>query len=390
MILWEPKLDEAAAAWKATAANSAETFFGPSASQNDLNQEYSHTNVEELVKSGLAAMFVPKKYGGRGASLTATIAAIEEVSACCASTAAIMGVYQLGAFPILLAGSESQKHHYLGELAEGRATSFALSERGAGSDAAGIETTATEENNGWRIRGEKYWIGNGGVSKYYVVFAKHLEGQGISAFLVEGHQPGVAVTEVVDKMGLRATQTSNLELDVWVPPDALIGERGKGLRLASQTLNVGRLTVSAQATGLARTAYFEASRRAVERNAFGKPLINHQGTGFKLADAATQLSAARLMLYEAAAAYDRGDSIEALAAMTKLFASEVSHDVVDSAVQIWGGQGYCWPTPVERLYRDQRIIEIYEGSSEIQRMVLTRMINRQTIQHLSTIAVDKA
>lgn len=386
MILWEPRLDAAASRWKAVAAQSAAEVFGPVAARHDQAQTYAHGNVDELVRTGLAAMFVPQVYGGQGASLTATVAAIEEVAAQCASTAAIMGVYQLGAFPLLLAGTEEHKHRYLAELAAGRATSFALSERVAGSDAAALQTVAEEENGGWRLRGEKYWIGNGGISRYYVVFAKHLQDQRVSAFLVDGGQEGVEVSEVVDKMGLRATQTSNLRLDVWLPAASLIGERGAGLTLASKTLNVGRLTVSAQATGLARRAYFEASARAVQRSAFGKPLIDHQGIGFKLADAATQLSAARLMLYEAAAAYDAGQPIETLAAMTKLFASEASHGIVDTAVQVWGGQGYCWPNPVERLYRDQRIIEIYEGSSEIQRMVLARRIAKQTTQHLSTSA----
>lgn len=388
MIVWEPTLDTEARAWQAIAETSGANVFGPAASLHDAQQTYPHGHVDELARTGLAAMFVPAEYGGRGASLSATIAAIEAVSGHCASTAAIMGVYQLGAFPILLAGTEAQKQHHLRELAVGNATSFALSERAAGSDAGGIQTTATQEGDGWRLRGEKYWIGNGGISKYYVVFAK-IDGQagrGITPFIVESTQPGVAVTEVVDKMGLRATQTSNLVLDTWVPESAMVGMPGKGLRLASQTLNVGRLTVSAQATGLALAAYRAACSHAVQRVAFGQPIIDFQGTGFKLADLATELSAARLMLYTAAAAYDRGEPIEQLAAMTKLFASEMSHRAVDRAMQIFGGLGYCKPNIVERLYRDQRIIEIYEGSSEIQRLMLTRMISAHTTQALATLS----
>lgn len=385
MIVWEPELDQSEKEWVAVAKHSSQSHFGPAAAHHDQTQTYPHAHVDELARTGLSAMFVPKAYGGGGASLKATIAAIEAIATHCASTAAIMGVYQLGAFPILLAGTEAQKSRYLAELAAGRATSFALSERGAGSDASSLRTTATPEGGGWRLRGEKYWIGNGGVSHYYIVFAR-LEGQttgGITPFIVEAGQPGVAVTEVVDKMGLRATQTSNLVLDTWVPESAVVGPLGKGLRLASQTLNVGRLTVSAQATGIALTGYREACAHSVERVAFGSPIIDFQGTGFKLADAATQLSASRMMLYVAAEAYDRREPIEQLAAMTKLLCSEVSHQVVDQAVQIWGALGYCKPNVVERLYRDQRIIEIYEGSSEIQRMMLTRMIKKSTEAHLS-------
>jgi alkylation response protein AidB-like acyl-CoA dehydrogenase len=386
MIVWEPKLNAEAEGWRAIADVNGAEVFGPAASHYDQEQIYPHSHVQELVRTRLAAMFVPSEYGGRGASLTATIAAIETISSYCASTAAIMGVYQLGAFPILLAGTEEQKQTYLQALAEGHATSFALSERAAGSDASGIQTTATPEGDGWRLRGEKYWIGNGGISRYYVVFAK-IDGQagrGITPFIVDSLEPGVVVTEVVDKMGLRATQTSNLVLDTWVPASAMVGAPGKGMRLASQTLNVGRLTVSAQATGLALTAYREACSYAVQRVAFGQPIVDFQGTGFKLADIATELSAARLMLYTAAAAYDNDEPIEQLAAMTKLYASEMSHRTVDRAVQVLGGRGYCKPSPVERLYRDQRIIEIYEGSSEIQRLMLTRMISAQTTHVLST------
>jgi alkylation response protein AidB-like acyl-CoA dehydrogenase len=195
--------------------------------------------------------------------------------------------------------------------------------------------------------------------------------------MVDKEQGGAVVDELADKMGIRGTQTSNLRLDVVVPDSARVGEVHRALPLAFQTLNVGRVLVAAQSLGLALAAYREAARRAVERRAFGAPIIDNQGIAFKLADMAVEISAARLMLYEAAKAYDAGYDVATLGAMAKLHASEVAHRATDAAVQIWGGLGYCKPTVVERLYRDQRILEIYEGSSEIQRLVLARAVRKE-------------
>jgi alkylation response protein AidB-like acyl-CoA dehydrogenase len=213
-----------------------------------------------------------------------------------------------------------------------------------------------------------------------VVFAKTdpaAGGRGISAFMVDKDAPGVVIDELCDKMGIRGTQTSNLRLDTVVPDGARVGEVNRALRLAFGTLDVGRVMVAAQSVGLALAAYREASRRAVERQTFGKPIIENQGIGFKLADMATEISAARMMLYEAAKAYDEGRDVATLGAMAKLYASEVAHRAADAAVQIWGGLGFCKPSTVERLYRDQRILEIYEGTSEIQRLVLARAVRKE-------------
>jgi len=379
-VIWQPTLDEAAARWRAVAERITQEYFAPLAETLDREQRYPWENVRALVEHDLAGLFIPRPYGGQGASLTATAAVVEAVGAGCSSTAAILCTYQLGAFPVLLAGREDQKRHYLGAMAKGVATSFALSERGAGSDAAAIEATATRDGEGWRLRGEKYWIGNGGASRYYVVFAKTdpaAGGRGISAFMVDKEMPGVVIDDFADKMGIRGTQTSNLKLDMLVPDGARVGELNRALRLAFATLNVGRILVAAQALGLALAAYREASRRAVERHAFGEPLIENQGIAFKLADMAVEISAARMMLYEAARAYDEGRDVADLGAMAKLYASEVAHRAADAAVQIWGGLGYCKPTLVERLYRDQRVLEIYEGASEIQRLVLARAVRKE-------------
>jgi alkylation response protein AidB-like acyl-CoA dehydrogenase len=379
-VIWQPALSEEAARLRAVAERVTREHFAPLAAELDREQRYPWENVKRLVEHKLAGLFIPKDYGGEGASLTATVAAVEAIGTGCSSTAAILCVYQLGAFPILLAGREDQKRLYLGAMAKGVATSFALSERGAGSDAAAIEATATRESDGWRLRGEKYWIGNGGASRYYVVFAKTdpaAGGRGISAFMVDKEAPGVVIDELVDKMGIRGTQTSNLKLDLVVPDRARVGEVNRALRLAFATLDVGRITVAAQSLGLALATYREASTRAVERRTFGKPIIENQGIAFRLADMAVEISAARMMLYEAARAYDEGRDVATLGAMAKLYASEVAHRAADAAVQVWGGLGYCKPTIAERLYRDQRILEIYEGTSEIQRLVLARAIRKE-------------
>jgi alkylation response protein AidB-like acyl-CoA dehydrogenase len=383
-VLWQPKLDENAARWQALADRLGRERFAPLAPELDRDQRYPWETIEALVEHKFVGLFLPRQWGGEGASLVSTVAAVETLGTHCASTAAIMCAYQLGAFPILLAGTDEQKDFYLREMTQGRATSFALSERIAGSDAAAIEATAVREGDGWRLKGEKYWIGNGGASRYYVVFAKTdpaLAGRGISAFMVDKEQPGAIVDELSDKMGIRGTQTSNLKVDLVVPDSARIGEVNRALRLALQTLNVGRIMVSAQSMGLAIAAFREAATRAVERRTFGQPIGENQGIGFMLADMATEISAARMMLYEAARAYDNGEDVSNLGAMSKLFTSEVAHRAADNAVQIWGGLGYCKPTVVERLYRDQRILEIYEGSSEIQRLVLSRAVRKEAEAH---------
>ncbi len=379
-VIWQPALDAEAQRWQSLAARLADEHFAPLTEELDREQRYPWENVRRLVENNLAGLFIPKAYGGEGASLTSTVAVVERVGSGCSSTAAILCAYQLGAFPVLLAGREDQKELYLGEMTRGVATSFALSEREAGSDAAAITATAVRESDGWRIRGEKYWIGNGGASRYYVVFAKtdpSAGGRGISAFMVDKEQEGAVVDELSDKMGIRGTQTSNLKLDIVVPDEARIGEVNRALRLAFQTLNVGRVMVAAQSLGLALAAYREASRRAVERKAFGHAIIDNQGIGFKLADMAVEISAARMMLYEAAKAYDEGRDVANLGAMAKLYASEVAHRAADAAVQIWGGFGYCKPNVAERLYRDQRVLEIYEGTSEVQRLVLARAVRKE-------------
>jgi alkylation response protein AidB-like acyl-CoA dehydrogenase len=379
-VIWQPQLDPEAEKWVAVADELSRSYFEPLAEELDRDQRYPWENVERLVESGLAGLFVPTEFGGQGATFETTCAVIERVSRGCASTGAILTAYALGGTPLVLAGTPEQQAAYLGGLASGRAVSFALTEVGAGSDAARIRTTAVREGDGWRIRGEKIFIGNGGASQFYVVFAitdPEAGTRGITAFMVDKDADGVVIDRLEDKMGIRGTNTSNLKLDTTVTDADIVGEPGRGLRLAMQTLNAGRISVAAQSVGVGLAGYDEASTEAARRVTFGAPIIDNQGIAFPLADVATELTAARMITVEAARAYDAGRDVAVLGAMAKLYASEAAHKAVDVAVQVYGGDGYCKPCRAERLYRDQRILQIYEGTSEIQRLVLGRFIKAE-------------
>lgn len=379
-VIWQPRQTGESRKWLAVAEQLSTEHFEPLAAELDAEQRYPWENVDRLVESGLAGLFVPVEFGGQGASFATTCAVIERISRGCASTGAILTAYALGGTPLVLAGTDEQQERYLGAMARGQAVSFALTERGAGSDAAQIKATAVREGGKWRIRGEKIFIGNGGASQYYVVFAltdPDAGTRGISAFMVDKDADGVVIDHLEDKMGIRGTQTSNLKIDTLVDDADVLGELNKGMRLAMNTLNAGRVSVAAQSVGVALAGYDEASREAVKRSTFGHPIIENQGISFPLADVATQVTAARMITTEAAQAYDRGDDFAVLGAMAKLYASEAAHSAVDVAVQVFGGDGFCKPTRAERLYRDQRILEIYEGTSEIQRLVLGRFIKAE-------------
>ncbi|MBB4910899.1 acyl-CoA dehydrogenase family protein [Actinophytocola algeriensis] len=377
-VLWEPTLDADAAGWRDLARRTAAERFAPLAEELDREQRYPHEHIATFVETGLSGMLVPAEFGGAGLSMTAISAVVEEVSAACASTGAILAAHALGAVPVRLAGTDDQKRDLLGPLRAGEAISFALTEQGAGSDAAAIRTRAEADGDGYRLTGEKIYIGNGSVSTRYVVFAKTDPGagaRGITAFVVPADAPGVVIDRIEDKMGIRGTRTSNLKLDnVRVAAADVLGQVNRGLKLAFQTLDLGRVSVAAQGLGIAHAAYRLAAAEATRRHTFGRPVVENQGIGFRLADLAVELSAARMLTYQAAAAYDAGQPVSMPGAMAKLYTSEVAHRAVDLAVQVYGGDGFCKPCPAERLYRDQRVLEIYEGSSEIQRLVLSRAI----------------
>lgn len=380
-IIWEPQLDEEATTWRNKARQLASGELAQRAIDIDRDQRYPHENVRLLHESGIASMFIPKKFGGGGATLTAFCAVIEELAQVCASTSGIVATLQLGAMPLLRAGSDAQKETYLHALvARHQSISFALSEREAGSDPSNMQTLAVPENGGWRLRGEKRWIGGGGECSYYIVFAQTERGKGrhgIAAFIVAANADGVRDNVREDKMGMRGTVNSTVLLDTWVPDACMISAPGKALRLALEALNVGRVVVAAQSNGIARAAFNAASKRATARAAFGQHLIDHQGIGFKLADVATRLSAGRMLAYETSRLFDTDQDIAVIGAQAKLFCSEAAHDAVDIGVQVFGGEGFVKPSLVERLYRDQRATEIYEGTSEIQRLVLARAIHAE-------------
>ncbi|MDR5781400.1 acyl-CoA dehydrogenase family protein [Caballeronia sp. LZ065] len=380
-VVWQPQLNAAETRWRDLAAQLSATYFAPLAAEIDASQRYPLETVQRLRDSGIASMVLPARHGGGGASLVAYCVVVEEIAQTCASTSGIVATIQLGAAPLLLMRDEALKSELLRGLIErGEAISFALSERHAGSDPASMQTLATPEDGGWRIRGEKCWIGGGGAAHWYVVFAQTEAGagkHGIAAFLVDAKAPGVDDSQLEDKMGMRGTRTATIELDTWVAQARMLAPPGEGLRMAFGSLDVGRIGVAAQACGMALAAFRLAVEYAAKRRTFGQLLIDHQALGFNLADLAARLSAARALTYEAARAHDNGRDVSVLAAQAKLIASETSHDVIDAALQIFGGAGYVKPNPVERLYRDQRVTEIYEGTSEIQRLLIARAIRAQ-------------
>lgn len=377
-VLWEPSFNDETTKWVDVARELNVKHFAGLAAELDRDQRYPWESVEKLIDSGITGLMLPKEFGGEGASLPTGVAVMEELSRACASTAAVYAIYALGSGPIVAHGTDAQKDFYLREIRAGRPVSFALTERGAGSDPAALAATGVQDGDGWRLRGEKIFIGNGGASKHYVAFVvtdPELGPRGITAFMTGLDDPGTAVTKYADRMGLRGTQTSNLELDTQVPADRMIGERGRGLRIALAALNSGRVIIAAQALGIAIAAFEHAATEATRRQTFGRPIFDNQAISFPLADLATRISAARMLTWEAAHADDDTERGRTLASMAKLYATQVSHDAVDVAVQVFGGDGYCKPNPVERLYRDQRILEIYEGSSEVQRLSLARSIS---------------
>lgn len=383
-VIWDPELPTSSKQYQALAEQLTRDHFEPLVEEIDRDQRYPIENVQKLHEAGLTRMFLPKAFGGADATLTDATAVVEAVARGCPSTAAIITTYQLGAYIIQSAGTPEQQDKVLtNAISKGLCVSFCLSEINAGSDPAAMETTATPEGDGYRIKGEKFWVGGGGASVYFVVFAKtdpSAGSRGITGFLIERDAPGMVVDFFADKMGQRGSYTTNLKVDTWVPKSAIVGKLNEGLKLALVGLNLGRITISGHALGMGMAAFEEAASRACSRIAFGKPIIDQQSIGFRIADMAMRLSSARMMVYNAAKAFDEGKSVEEiskLAAMSKVLSTEATQFTCNEALQIWGSMGYIKPTKVERLYRDQRINQLYEGSSEIQRVVLTRSIKKQ-------------
>jgi alkylation response protein AidB-like acyl-CoA dehydrogenase len=361
-----------------TVRSLAEDKIMPRAAEIDETAEFPWDVNEALVKADLHATHVPEAYGGMGADALATVIVIEEVARACASSSLIPAVNKLGTVPILLSGSEALKQRYLPPLARGEGLfSYALSEPEAGSDAASMKTRAVRDGDTWVLNGSKRWITGAGISSYYTVMAvtdPTAGARGISAFVVESGDPGFSVGAKEKKLGIKGSPTAELYFDnVVLPADRMIGEEGTGFRTALATLDHTRVTIAAQAIGIAQGALDYAKGYIKERHQFGKPIADFQGIQFMVADMAMKLEAARQLTYRAAGASERGDAdLTFLGAAAKCFASDVAMEITTDAVQLLGGYGYVKDYPVERMMRDAKITQIYEGTNQIQRVVMAR------------------
>jgi hypothetical protein len=347
----------------------------PVAARNDKEGRFPHDLVRGLGEVGLLAVNVPEELGGAAAGAVAYALAMMEVAAVDCSTAVIMGVTNMVAETIVRFGTPAQQARWLPGLAAGDAPgAFALSEPHSGSDAGALRASATRRGDGWVLQGEKQWVSNGDVASVVIVWARSAPGNGgLTAFLVPQGTRGVSVGRREEKMGLHASTTVQLVLeDCELPDSARLGQVGEGFKIALTALDGGRIGIASQATGTIRAALDASRTYAKERTTFGKPIAEHQAIAFMLADMATEHEAARLMTLRAAALKEAKQPFTREASMAKLLASEAAQRAVGRAVQIHGGYGYTTDFPVERYYRDARVQTIYEGTSEIQRLVIAR------------------
>jgi alkylation response protein AidB-like acyl-CoA dehydrogenase len=361
----------------------AEKEIAPVASDIDKKEEFPAAEIKKMAKLGLFGLTIPVKYGGSGKGLVDLCLAIEELAHASAAVDNYLRVsLSLAIVPIMQFGTDAQKKKYLPDHASGeKMACFSLTEAGAGSDPSSMETTATRKKDGYIINGNKLFTSIGEHADIVTVFAtvdKSLKGRGITAFVMDKNTPGLSVGKREDKMGMRGFITTELIFeDCYVPTENRLGEEGQGLRIALSALDISRVTVGAEAIGISRAAYDAALKYAKERQQFGQPISNFQAVQWMLADMATKIDAARLLTLRSAHLHDTGKSFVKEAAMAKVYASEVSGFVTSKALQIHGGYGYTKDYPLERYFRDARITEIYEGTSEIMRMVIARSILKE-------------
>jgi butyryl-CoA dehydrogenase len=366
-----------------TAQDFAKNEVLPKAAEIDRDHRHPKELVARMAELGLLGIAVPEEYGGAGCDTLAYVLAMEEISRACASTGVIMSVNNsLVCDPLAKFGTEEQKRDWLTPLASGKKLGcFALSEPEAGSDAAAQKTVAKPAGSDWVISGTKNWITNGPVADVCILFTMNdpQKGhKGITAFILPMKEKGVRCGPPDKKLGIRGSQSCQIFLDeVRLPERYLLGERGGGFKVAMSTLDGGRIGIAAQALGIARAALEDALAYAGERKTFGQPIAQHQAIQWKLADMATELDAARLLTWRAATLKDQGVRFTKEASMAKVFASEVANRAAKEAVQIYGGNGYVEDFPVERHFRDAKITEIYEGTSEIQRLVIAGQILKE-------------
>jgi alkylation response protein AidB-like acyl-CoA dehydrogenase len=353
----------------------------PHAAEVDEKSEFPQASYDALRAADFHAPHIPEEYGGAGADALATCIVIEEVARACASTSLIPAVNKLGTMPLLLAASDELKRRYLPPVARGDAMfSYGLSEREAGSDTASMATRAVRDGDDWVLNGQKSWITNAGESSYYTVMAvtdpDGARGSRATAFVVEASDPGFSVGALERKLGIKGSPTRELYFEQCrIPGDRVIGTPGEGLKIALRTLDHTRVTIGAQAVGIAAGALAAATAYVKERQQFGQPISEFQGVQFMLADMAMKLEAARQLVYRAAAASERSEeSLSFLGAAAKCFASDAAMEITTDAVQLFGGYGYTRDYPVERMMRDAKITQIYEGTNQIQRMVMARQL----------------
>ena len=348
--------------------------------ENMENGEFPTAILKKMGELGLMGITAPEKYGGSEMDFTSYITAIHELSKASGVVGVILSVHtSVGTNPILNFGSQQQIEKYVPKLASGEYLgAFCLTEPAAGSDAGSLKTKAVLDGDDYVLNGSKVFITNGGEADTYIVFAStkpSAGSRGISAFIVEKDTPGLVIGKNEKKMGLHGSKTVQLTFEnMRVPAENLLGEENKGFSIAMANLNVGRIGIAAQALGIAEAAYEYAVAYAKERVQFGKSIAQQQGIGFKLADMATQVEAAKLLVYSAADLYSKGKDCNKQASMAKLFASKAAMDVTIEAIQVFGGYGYTKDYPVERLFRDAKVTEIYEGTSEIQRIVISKQL----------------
>src|SRR5690349_4639089 len=358
----------------------ADDKIAPRAADVDRTSEFPWDVYEALVKADFHAVHIPSGYGGAGADALATAIVIEEVARACASSSLIPAVNKLGTMPVILAGSEELKRKYLTPVAAGEGMfSYCLSEPEAGSDAASMTTRAVRDGDFWVLNGVKRWITNAGVSEYYTVFAAtdpSARSRGISAFVVEKSDEGVSFGAPEKKLGIKGSPTREVYFDnVRIPASRMIGDEGTGFATAMRTLDHTRVTIAAQALGIAQGALDFAKGYVQERKQFGKPIADFQGIQFMLADMGMKLEAARQLTYAAAAKSERGDAdLTYFGAAAKCFASDAAMEITTDAVQLLGGYGYTRDYPVERMMRDAKITQIYEGTNQVQRIVMARQL----------------
>jgi hypothetical protein len=359
----------------------AEKEIAPHAAAVDEEARFPQEALDALNASGFNAIHVPDEFGGQGADSVAACIVIEEVARVDASASLIPAVNKLGTMGLILRGSDALKKQVLPEIAEGKMASYALSEREAGSDAAAMRTRAKADGDDWIINGSKCWITNGGKSAWYTVMAvtdPDKGANGISAFMVHEDDEGFTVGPKERKLGIKGSPTTELYFEnCRVPGDRIIGEPGTGFKTALATLDHTRPTIGAQAVGIAQGALDAAIEYTKDRKQFGRAVADNQGVQFMLADMAMKVEAARLMVYSAAARAERGEpDLGFISAASKCFASDVAMEVTTDAVQLFGGAGYTVDYPVERMMRDAKITQIYEGTNQIQRVVMSRALLR--------------